>query len=293
MSDLMANSIFEETLFDEFTGSFETETLFSSQDWGSKNLETLNKSLEMALNREDGVESPDSGIHLSNFDFDIESCSALLRGEDPILNNVCGEEKSINQNNTSTAEINTSTTTTDLLLPVIADSEPIIDDVENMDTSDEEEEDDTEERKTPVMRDTTNEIHSYSVMKIKKPRTMKSKRPANFNKEITLTSQGKRFSVSVNKKKRKLYEMEPLNDPVAEKNRLNALNAKKNRDRKKQQLMMAEEEIEKLKEENEELKAETDNYKDQLDAARQELEELKQLFKARAGPLPAYLGNKS
>jgi len=111
--------------------------------------------------------------------------------------------------------------------------------------------------------------------------------------EITLTSQGKRFSVSVNRKKRKLYEMEPLNDPVAEKNRLNALNAKKNRDRKKQQLMMAEEEIEKLKEENEELKAETDNYKDQLDAARQELEELKQLFKARAGPLPAYLGNKS
>ena len=93
MSDLMANSIFEETLFDEFTGSFETETLFSSQDWGSENLETLNKSLEMALNREDGVESPDSGIHLSNFDFDIESCSALLRGEDPILNNVCGEEK--------------------------------------------------------------------------------------------------------------------------------------------------------------------------------------------------------
>merc|ERR1719471_1107896 len=146
-----------------------------------------------------------------------------------------------------------------------------------MDTSDDdEEEDDTEERKTPVMRDATNEIHSYSVMKIKKPRTMKSKRPANFNKEITLTSQGKRFSVSVNRKKRKLYEMEPLN-------------AQKNRDRKKQQLMMAEEEIEKLKEENEELKAETDNYKDQLDAARQELEELKQLFKARAGPLPAYL----
>jgi len=266
--------------------------LFSSQDWGSENLETLNKSLEMALNREDGVESPDSGIHLSNFDFDIEVCGALLRGEDPILNNVCGEEKSIKQNNTSTAEINTSTTTTELLLPVIADSEPIVDEVENMDTSDDEE-DDTEERKTPVMRDTTNEIHSYSVMKIKKPRTMKSKRPANFNKEITLTSQGKRFSVSVNRKKRKLYEMEPLNDPVAEKNRLNALNAKKNRDRKKQQLMMAEEEIEKLKEENEELKAETDNYKDQLDAARQELEELKQLFKARAGPLPAYLGNKS
>merc|ERR1719471_1352088 len=104
----------------------------------------------MALNREDGVESPDSGIHLSNFDFDIESCSALLRGEDPILNNVCGDEKSINQNNTSTAEISTSTTTTDLLLPVIADSEPTIDDVENMDTSDDE--DDTEEeRKTPVI----------------------------------------------------------------------------------------------------------------------------------------------
>ena len=86
--------------------------------------------------------------------------------------------------------------------------------------------------------------------------------------------------------------MSSLADPVAEKNRLNAINAKKNRDRKKQQLQAAEVEIEKLREENEELKAETDNYKDQLDAARQELAMLKQLFKARAGPLPAYLGNK-
>merc|ERR1719270_1279398 len=92
-----------------------------------------------------------------------------------------------------------------------------------------------------------------------KPKTMKSKRPANFGKQkqLVLTNKGQRFSVPVSRRKRKLYEMEPLADPVAERNRLNALNAKKNRDRKKQQLQLAEEEIDKLREENDELRAES------------------------------------
>merc|ERR1711988_1313249 len=100
-------------------------------------------------------------------------------------------------------------------------------------------------------------------------------------------SQGQKISVSVrnDRKKQKLYEMESLNDPVAERNRLNAINAKKNRDRKKQQLQEAGEE-------NEELKAETDNYKDQLEDAMRELKNLKQLFKTQVGSLPPHLGNK-
>jgi len=77
--------------------------------------------------------------------------------------------------------------------------------------------------------------------------------------------------------------MEPLVDPVAEKNRLNALNAKKNRDRKKQQLAEAESEISRLREENEELRTEADEARDALVAARRELAELKAQLKAQTG----------
>ena len=72
-------------------------------------------------------------------------------------------------------------------------------------------------------------------------------------------------------------------------NRLNALNAKKNRDRKKQELLEATTEIEKLREENDELRAESDSYKDMLDDARRELEELKSLLKIKG---VSRLGNK-
>merc|ERR1712061_809564 len=119
----------------------------------------------------------------------------------------------------------------------------------------------------------TNSIHSYSIMKVKKPKTLKTKKPANFaSKQITLTSQEK-----------KLYEMGKLQDPVAEKNRLNALNAKKNRDRKKQQLVEAEQEISRLREENDELRTEADEVRDELESAQRELAELRALMKQSNG----------
>merc|ERR1712001_776512 len=93
----------------------------------------------------------------------------------------------------------------------------------------------------------------------------------------------RRSPIFLSNKKQKLYEFEPLKDPIAERNRLNALNAKKNRDRKKQELLEATSEIEKLREENDELRAESDSYKDMLDDARRELEELKMLFKIKGG----------
>merc|ERR1719277_708577 len=105
---------------------------------------------------------------------------------------------------------------------------------------------------------------------------MKTRRPIKSKtKKLTLKSQGQKISVSVrnDRKKQKLYEMESLNDPVAEKNRLNALNAKKNRDRKKQQLAEAEEEIE-------ELRAEMENNREELDEVRHQLDQLRQMFKA-------------
>merc|ERR1719221_114486 len=106
------------------------------------------------------------------------------------------------------------------------------------------------------------------------------------------TSGSRKFKLgsSAAQKKQKLYEMEPLVDPVAEKNRLNALNAKKNRDKKKQQLAEAEVEIEKLREENEELRAEMENNREELDEVRHQLDQLRQMFKAsHGGSLPPFL----
>merc|ERR1712060_563893 len=136
----------------------------------------------------------------------------------------------------------------------------------------------------------TVELHSYSVMKIKKPKTLKSRRPATANRRhLTITNQGQKFDIPLKKGKKKLYECDPLNDPIAERNRLNALNAKKNRDKKKYELQQANVEIEKLREENEELRAESEDYRDQLDSANQELEKLRRMLNIEGG---SRLGNK-
>jgi len=127
------------------------------------------------------------------------------------------------------------------------------------------------------------EIHSYSILRPKKESNFKANKSRSAvsatPKTHKQTSGGKKFKINISQKKRKLYEMEPLVDPVAEKNRLNALNAKKNRDRKKQQLAEAESEISRLREENEELKVEADEVRDELEAAKRELAELRALIK--------------
>merc|ERR1712115_213465 len=125
------------------------------------------------------------------------------------------------------------------------------------------------------------EIHSYSIIKIKKTQPMKSKNKNTLIKDRLTSS--KRSPVFLSNKKQKLYEMEPLKDPVAEKNRLNALNAKKNRDRKKQQLQEAEQEISRLREENEELRTEAEEVKDELESAHRDLEQLRALLKQSNG----------
>lgn len=63
-------------------------SLFTSSDWTLENNQALNKSLEMAFREEERLksDSPDSGIGMGNFEFDIEGCSALLSGNDPNLN---------------------------------------------------------------------------------------------------------------------------------------------------------------------------------------------------------------
>jgi len=225
------------------------------------------------------MESPDSGIHMSNYDFDIEGCSALLSGNDPNLNGgELNEEKSI----TPDQPVNCK----ELVMPPVTSDFQLVSPMES----------DHEEDQENIAVDTNSssaraiESHSYSVMKVKKPKSLKSKRPPTVSKrQLTITSQGQKYDIPVRRNKKKLYEFEPLKDPIAERNRLNALNAKKNRDRKKQELLEATSEIEKLREENDELRAETDSYKDMLDDARREVEELKMLLNIKGG---SRLGNK-
>jgi len=230
------------------------------------------------------VESPDSGIEMNGLDFDIDGCNALLGVNDPILNNFTSD--------TTESTANTANTPSEVIsleLPVItSDTFEAYNDLPVAMESDAEE--DEENSSTNVPKNHPVEIHSYSVMKIKKTQAMKSKSEHKFIKD-RLTS-GRKYSISLNKKQ-KLYEMEPLKDPAAERNRLNALNAKKNRDRKKQQLQEAEEEIDRLKEENEDLKSEADLVKDELAEAKRELAALRQELKLRGGENASFLGNAS
>jgi len=272
----------------EFTETFESE-LFDNTNWSSDNISELNRSLEMALSADEdrlGMESPDSGIHMSNFDFDIEGCSALLSGNDPNLNSGDLEQKSITPDE--------SVICGELILPVTSENFELVSPMNSDQEKEEEEEQHMEDQENiAVDTNTTSaraiEIHSYSVLRVKKPRTLKSRRPVGSKKQLTITSQGQKYDIPVRRNKKKLYEFEPLKDPIAERNRLNALNAKKNRDRKKQELLEATAEIEKLREENDELRAESDSYRDLLDDAKRELEELKQLLKLKGG---SRLGNK-
>merc|ERR1719220_3212367 len=174
----------------------------------------------------------------------------------------------------------------ELMLPVSSENFDI---VSTMDTEDTEEEtEEAEENQENIAVDTnsarrTVELHSYSVMKVKKPKTLKSRRPSTANRRhLTITNQGQKFDIPLKRGKKKLYECDPLNDPIAERNRLNALNAKKNRDKKKYELQQANVEIE-------ELRAESEDYRDQLDSANQELEKLRRMLNIEGG---SRLGNK-
>jgi len=284
MSDVMSPLFHEVLLEGDFSENIEQD-LFSGSEWGPDNIEELNRSLEMALSSDEerlGLGSPDSGIHMSNFDFDIEGCSALLSGNDPNLNTAeMPVDKSITEDQSVICK--------ELMLPVTSENFDIMD---TMDTEDTEEVEEENEENIAVDTNSarTVELHSYSVMKIKKPKTLKSKRPATANRRhLTITNQGQKFDIPLKKGKKKLYECDPLNDPIAERNRLNALNAKKNRDKKKNELLLATVEIEKLREENEELKAETDEYRDKLQSANMELEKLRRLLDIKGGNR---LGNK-
>merc|ERR1712001_608489 len=248
--------------FAEFSGNLRlfSEDIFMNT-WSETNVEELNRSLERAMSPDTeetdrfGMGSPDSGIHVNGLEYDFNE--ALLGVDDPIFSDIC-----------SLPAAGTAVEVTPAEHPVIMSDFTAVNESyeEAMEDDDEEEAEDTgsnysdeedeENQSANIPKNHPVEIHSYSVIKIKRePGTFKkttSRAPATRTKQ---SSGGRKYKVnnSISQKKRKLYEMEPLVDPIAEKNRLNALNAKKNRDRKRQQLVEAEQEISRLREENDEL----------------------------------------
>jgi len=227
------------------------------------------------------VESPDSGIDTNPFDFDIDGCNALLGVNDPLLNNF--------NDKISDVEENMHEEVISLDLPVITNE--IIEESTEPTSMESDNAENEENSPSNIPKNHPVEIHSYSILKAKKTQPMKSKSKNTLTKDRLTSS--RRSPVFLSNKKQKLYEMEPLKDPVAERNRLNALNAKKNRDRKKQQLQEAEEEINRLKDENEDLRTEQERVRDDLERARREIDALRQELKLRGGENASFLGNTS
>jgi len=285
-----------------------------NNNWTETNVEELSKNLVEAMSPaitdpdRFGMDSPDSGIHVNSFEYGFND--ALLGLDDPIfgdISNIPSLGTSVEAIPVHQSEIISDFTVTNEVFK----EEPLEDleemeELEDMDEEEEEEEEDEDNvsnysddenvtrSKANIPKNHPVEIHSYSVIKVKKETNFKAKSKrsaapstASMRKQ---TSAGRKYKESVSQKKRKLYEMEPLGDPVAEKNRLNALNAKKNRDKKKQQLAEAESEISRLREENEELRTEAEEARDELDAARRELAELKALMKLQSGGRHSSIG---
>ena len=117
----------------------------------------------------------------------------------------------------------------------------------------------------------TSNIHSYSA----KPKTASSTLRAHLR-----NNRGRSKKSTAASRKRKLYELDaPLPTPELEKCRLNAINAKKNRDLKKQQLELASTEIKRLRRENVELRDEVDNAREEMEELRAEMTAMREEFK--------------
>jgi len=126
--------------------------------------------------------------------------------------------------------------------------------------------------------------------KLIRPPSPRSLRRKLFTKESKIMSRRKGFNCqmkgiqkvnfpilkkSKQNQKRKLYEMGPFSDPIKERERLNALNAKRNRDRKKTLIGNAQHEIFKLKTLNKKLLKDATMDKKKLSAAQREIKLLK------------------
>jgi len=280
---------------------FEASDIFSEDiflnTWTENNVEELNRSLEAALSPTNmdsrySMGSPDSGL---DYDFN----EALIGVDDPIFSDI--------SNVTSSSPIVAVEVIRHSNLPVTMgdftsiheefevkeeEEEEEVEDEEDDDYMEEEEEDEDEDEENEhenIQKNHPVEIHSYSIIKTLKLKNGQSFKAKNSSSRNALSG-GKKYKTILSQKKAKLYEMAPLTDPAAEKNRLNALNAKKNRDRKKAQLAEAETEISRLREENDELRSEAEEVRDELDAAKRELSELRSSMKMSGSSRQSLLG---
>lgn len=78
--------------------------------------------------------------------------------------------------------------------------------------------------------------------------------------------------------KRKLYKSGPMQDPEMERARINAINAKRNRDRKKQERQNMEQEMRRLKSENQGLRRTANQMKERASNAEAELRRLRDML---------------
>merc|ERR1719495_1319201 len=128
------------------------------------------------------------------------------------------------------------------------------------------------------------QIHSYSSRSGGSTRPRRRATPLLPNSATALTRSNKSSRPRISRK-RKLYELEaPLANPAAEKCRLNAINAKKNRERKKQELAVPDTTIARLRTENEALREEAESARDELDEAREEIEAMRAQLKQAGLP---------
>jgi len=126
--------------------------------------------------------------------------------------------------------------------------------------------------------------------KLVRPSSPRSLRRKLFTKESQIMSRRKGFNCqtkgiqkvnslnlkkSTQSRKTKLYEMAPFSDPNKERERMNALNAKRNRDRKKTLIGDAHHQIMKLKSLNKKLLKDATMDKKKLSAAQREIKLLK------------------
>ena len=99
---------------------------------------------------------------------------------------------------------------------------------------------------------------------------------------------GSQFKTS---KRTKKYLEKPFTDPDMERTRLNAINAKKNRDRKKQELQALSEQCDTLYEENRELDRANRSLEARLNAAEEEIAFLRRALLGRVGSGRPTLGD--
>lgn len=106
------------------------------------------------------------------------------------------------------------------------------------------------------------------------------KRKRAFSEDYVPAADSKHFKAS---KKVKRYEAEPFEDPAKERSRLNAINAKINRDRKKKQAEEVNQKCERLLSDNRELSSTNRSLEERLRAAEEEIAFLRQTVMNRVG----------